>query len=352
MVEMNYILIQETKNLTIVANRKQNSQGYLSLPSSPCVSFIVLSFNNEKYLTETLKSIIEQSFLDIEIIIADDGSTDSSANIIKKFVETCPLPCIAVLWADNGGIGRNYNSALKCAQGEFIAHIGSDDINYPNRLELEVDALMTSSASMCISGMEIIDSASNKIRNVSARTECHTLKYALATGMIHVTSPTMMYRREIVDRFGFLPAGLANEDEALAFRAICTKGILVLNEILVRYRLHSGSIQFGARSKHLSIYLSWLQSNLPFQIANKEHWKDILRSTFRYEMIPSVDALLLALESKREKLQTLSNLGINLLLLRLLATTQGRSILRAYAMQQIRNARNAWLRILAPLRCK
>lgn len=342
----------EASAFTIVVNRERDDLGRLWLRERPRISFIVLSFNNDKYLFETLQSISAQSFRDMEIVIADDGSTDNSASIIRHFVETCPLPCLGVMWADNGGIGRNYNSALTYSQGEFIAHIGSDDINHPDRLQQEVDALLATSASMCIAGIEIIDADSNKLRDASARTDCHSLDYALATGFVHVTSPTMMYRREIVDRFGLLPKGLANEDEALAFRALCCSGILVLEAKLVRYRVHAGSIQSGARSTNLSAYVRWLASNLPFQIANKEHWKDILRATSCDDRTPSVDALLLALEMKRAVLDPLTVDHGPKLLLRLLASSDGRDILKHYAVQQVRNARNGWLQLRALLRRK
>lgn len=333
----------------IVANRPLNDLGQLSLPQRPQISFIVLSFNNAEFLGDTLLSVAEQSYKDMEIVIADDGSTDQSPSLIHSFISSCPLPCLGILSARNGGIAQNYNSALTRVQADFIAHIGSDDINHPDRLKLQIDALMSTSASMCITGMQIMDQNSLKLRDAPARTDCHTIEDALTTGVVRVTSPTMMYRREIVDRFGLLPTGLANEDEALAFRAICSNGILVLRETLVRYRIHPNSVQADARSRNLSRHIRWLVSNLPVQIANRAHWKEILLATSHDESVRLVDALLSMLESKKALLATFPDYRWSMLLRRLLATADGRDILKYYGLQQIRNARQVWLQMRARL---
>lgn len=346
----NSIVVSETPSRTVLSNRARNTFGYLQMSTAPRVSFIVLSFNNGKYLNDTLRSVSSQSFQDFELLIADDGSTDDSVKIIRSFIQTSAVPCLAILSHKNSGIGNNYNNALRYVQGEYIAHIGSDDINHPDRLEYELDALTATAASMCIAGIEVMDESSNKLRDASARTDCHTLGYALATGLVHVTSPTMMYKRELIDVFGLLPEGLANEDEALAFRALCCNGITVTNANLVRYRVHSGSIQSGARSTSLSAYIRWLSSNLPFQIANKQHWKEVLYATSRESCIPSVDALLSNLGAKQ--LALIGILDGPMWPLRLLAITQGRAILWKYAIQQVRNARHTWLELRARLRRK
>lgn len=337
--------VSQTELATEWSNRSRNRFGYLQTTTAPHVSFIVLSYNNGAYLSETLRSISSQSFRDFEILIADDGSIDGSTEIIRSFVKTSTSPCLAILSEKNQGIGNNYNNALRYAQGEYIAHIGSDDVNYPERLVHEVDALTATGASMCIAGIEIMDKYSNKLRDAFARTDCHTLDFALATGLVHVTSPTMMYKRNLIDLFGLLPEGLANEDEALAFRALCSGGIVVTDAILVRYRLHSASVTSGARSTSLSAYIRWLSSNLPFQIANKQHWREILHATSLDSRIPSVDALLSDLEAKRLELGGIVDRPM--MLLRLLVIAQGRAILWQYAIQQLRNLRYSWLEMRA-----
>lgn len=341
--------VREADDYTIFGNRTLDDRGRLT-GHQPRISFIVLSFNNGAYVESTLQSIAAQSLKDMEIVIVDDGSTDRSAKLIRAFVEASDLPCLAVLWARNGGIARNYNSGLCRARGEFIAHIGSDDINMPHRLQRQLDTLAPSKAGMCIAGMEIIDSGSRKFRDAAARPQCQTLDFALRTGTVNVTSPTMMYRRELLDRFGLLPASLANEDEALAFRALCAGGILVLPDQLVRYRVHARSISSGSRAVNLARHVRWLGSNLPFQVANKQHWKDILRATNRDHLIPAVDAAVADLEAKIFALERLQSTSLLALLPRLLATTPGRSILKQYALQVLRTLRTALLQAGARLR--
>jgi len=97
------------------------------------VSIIVASYNAEKYILETLDSCINQSYKNIEIIIADDCSQDSSVSLIETWCEekklTHPLiECILVTSSKNNGIPKNLNNALKYAKGRWIKCIGSDDL--------------------------------------------------------------------------------------------------------------------------------------------------------------------------------------------------------------------------------
>lgn len=342
-------VVQVVDDHTVLGNRALDERGRLT-GRQPRITFIVLSFNNGTYLESTLQSIAAQTLQDLEILITDDGSTDRSAELIRNFVDSCELPCLAILWTRNGGIARNYNSGLSRARGEFIAHIGSDDINLPQRLQRQLDALAPSTASMCIAGMEIIDSDSRKFRDAPARGQCQTLEFVLKTGTVNVTSPTMMYRRELLDRFGLLPASLANEDEAMAFRALCAGGIAVLPDQLVRYRVHARSISSGSRAINLSRYVLWLASNLPFQVANKLHWKDLLCATSRDHMVPAVDALLAELELKIATLAGLPMHSSIALWSKLLGSAAGRRILKNHVLQVLRTARTALLQSTARLK--
>ncbi len=89
------------------------------------VSVIVPVYNTSKYLKRCLNSISNQSLTDIEIIIINDGSTDSSLNIIKEFINNDSR--IKLINKDNGGLSSARNAGLKIASGEYIVHIDSDD---------------------------------------------------------------------------------------------------------------------------------------------------------------------------------------------------------------------------------
>lgn len=101
---------------------------------NPLVSVIMPVFNGEKYLHDAIESILNQSFSDFEFIIINDGSTDSSFQIIKCFNDDR----IKVIDQKNLGLIHSLNNGLNIAKGKWIARMDADDIAYPNRLEEQI----------------------------------------------------------------------------------------------------------------------------------------------------------------------------------------------------------------------
>jgi glycosyltransferase involved in cell wall biosynthesis len=97
------------------------------------VSILIPIFNVEKYLVECLDSVISQTLKDIEIICINDGSTDSSLSIIKKYAAKDPR--IVVIDKKNSGYGDSMNQGLKKASGEYIGIVESDDWAEPDMFE-------------------------------------------------------------------------------------------------------------------------------------------------------------------------------------------------------------------------
>lgn len=92
----------------------------------PKVSIIVPIYNVENYLETCIESLINQTLKDIEIILVNDGSTDNSINIAKKYAEKYPEKII-YLEKENGGLGDARNYGMPYAKGEYIAFLDSDD---------------------------------------------------------------------------------------------------------------------------------------------------------------------------------------------------------------------------------
>lgn len=92
----------------------------------PKVSVIVPFYNVENYIEKCIKSLINQTLEDIEIILVNDGSKDNSINIAKKYAEKYPEK-IVYLEKENGGLGDARNYGIPYAKGEYIAFVDSDD---------------------------------------------------------------------------------------------------------------------------------------------------------------------------------------------------------------------------------
>ena len=100
------------------------------LQNKPLISVVMSVYNADRYLRESVKSILDQSFDNFEFIIINDGSTDSSMKILQSFSD----PRIRLITQENKGIAASLNEAISLARGRFIARMDADDISLPNRL--------------------------------------------------------------------------------------------------------------------------------------------------------------------------------------------------------------------------
>lgn len=109
----------------------------------PTVSINLCCYNSEKYLRETLDSIVNQTFKDWELIIIDDGSKDSTSSIIQEYVSQ-GYP-IFYFYQENKGLGYSRNRALKQSSGQYIAFIDHDDIWLPDKLHKQMNVFTSRS---------------------------------------------------------------------------------------------------------------------------------------------------------------------------------------------------------------
>lgn len=97
------------------------------------ISVIMPCYNTEQYVEETLKSVLDQSFKDYEIICLNDGSTDGTLEILKRYQQS--YPNIRVISSENHGVAYQRNTGVQCAQGKYIYYMDSDDLLKENCLE-------------------------------------------------------------------------------------------------------------------------------------------------------------------------------------------------------------------------
>ena len=114
--------------------------------NQPLVSVIIPAYNAEKFITKTLESILSQTYQNIEVLVVDDGSTDTTAEIVKSFGQKDSR--IILLQQSNAGVAAARNLAIQKSQGEYIAPIDADDIWYPHNLEKQVECLTSSAPSV------------------------------------------------------------------------------------------------------------------------------------------------------------------------------------------------------------
>jgi glycosyltransferase involved in cell wall biosynthesis len=99
----------------------------------PRVSVIIPTYNSEKYIEQCVKSVLEQTYTNYEVIVIDDGSQDHTQQILKPY-----FPVIKYIYQDNQGAAKARNNGCEIAQGEFLAFLDADDFFLPQKLEKQV----------------------------------------------------------------------------------------------------------------------------------------------------------------------------------------------------------------------
>ena len=102
----------------------------------PCVSAIIPVFNGERYLARAVESILAQSYRPLEILVVDDGSTDRSAEVARRFG-----PAIRYIYQANAGAGAARNRGIALSTGAFVAFLDQDDLWAPDKLACQLDVL-------------------------------------------------------------------------------------------------------------------------------------------------------------------------------------------------------------------
>lgn len=207
------------------------------------VSIIVPIYNCEKYLNECVKSILGQSFKDIEVVLVDDGSTDSSPAICDDFAAKYPS-VVKVLHQANGGLSRARNAGLQLASGEFIMFVDSDDAIPPRAVEFLHSAFMHNSECGISVGQyshnanfKFEESKFNLVRPVDAIRQTLYQK-----APFHNSSSAKLYRRALFDSDEPFAAGRYYEDLEFMPRIYCkAKTIAFSNTIVYYYRKNSAS---------------------------------------------------------------------------------------------------------------
>ena len=201
------------------------------------VSVLMCVYNGEAYLKQAINSILNQTFKDFEFVIVDDGSTDSSWQILTEYKKRDSR--IALIQnEENIGLEKSLNKGLAATTGKYIARQDADDISLPHRLQLQVDFLENHSEIGALSSFtEFIDSKGSVIRKSEVPTDPESIQsLLLLRNCVWHSSITM--RRNLIEKLGgYNENMLYAEDYELWWRISRCSSLAALPEFLLQYRL-------------------------------------------------------------------------------------------------------------------
>jgi glycosyltransferase involved in cell wall biosynthesis len=192
-------------------------------------------YNAERWVGEAIHSILAQSKNLVNLIIIDDGSTDTSPVIIRRFIAS-GAPITLLQNERNLGIIKSLNRGLGEAQGQYIARMDADDICMPNRFERQVAFIEETGCDIC--GSWFIEFGQGIPRTVRWPHSEHAVRAAMLfqNALCH---PTVIARREVFERFRYREEYSLVEDYDLFGRACGEFRMANIPEPLLRYRRHS-----------------------------------------------------------------------------------------------------------------
>lgn len=206
----------------------------------PLVSVVMPVYNGRRYLEAAVKSIQEQDYESLELVIVDDGSTDGSSVIADELAAADGR--IRVVHQPNAGHAGAMNAGLAAARGEFAAVLDCDDEALPGRLERQVRALLDDPTLGAVGGaVSFMTAAGDVFHTERFPTEPEVVRAALTTS-VHcpVLHSAMTMRRDvIVGLGGYRPALSLALDYDLWLRLDEQCRIANVTEAVVRYRIHS-----------------------------------------------------------------------------------------------------------------
>lgn len=227
----------------------------------PLVSICIPTYNGASFIQESLQSILDQTYQNIEVIISDDASSDGTLIFIESFKEQIQCP-ITILHHKPSGIGANWNNCVRHSNGEFIKFLFQDDLLLPNCIERMVQiALLEDNVGLVYCKREIIYNKDNKydarwVSNFkSLHDKWHTLqinegvlpgkeylkdKYLLDSPKNKIGEPpAVLIHRNCFEKVGYFNTIL---DQALDieywYRLMPFFKIGFVDEALIKFRLH------------------------------------------------------------------------------------------------------------------
>lgn len=210
------------------------------------IDVIIAVYNGEQYIEEAIKSVQAQTFQNVNIIIADDGSTDSTASKVSELLKTDSR--ITLLSYSHRGVSATLNSAILASSAPYIAFLDADDLWHERKLGIQIDALQCNHhAAFCFCMLQEFEDLEENI----PRTHI-----ARPTPLKGYFKTALLCKRSVFSTYGLFNESIAIGDFvdwfARAIRENAT--VVMLDELLTYRRIHqNNTTRFAPKSSFLTI---------------------------------------------------------------------------------------------------
>lgn len=243
---------------------------------NPLVSIVIPCFNVEKYIEETVNSVIQQDYKNLEIIIIDDGSTDKTREVIKRIEKKDKR--IKKVFKENEGVSVARNLGITISNGEYISFLDGDDILLGNKISSQMNKIKKSGAKVCFcyNAITYLDKTNIKKKNIFKKEKKILREYILQKA--YITTNDWIIEKDFIIKndLKFGSEFKYGEDFNFFMKVITLTEVASTGKISTLYRINSDSSSFrknirvNLKENYINEYIDWTKENKTNLYSNKE----------------------------------------------------------------------------------
>jgi len=218
------------------------------MSAQPLVSVIISAYNHGPYIEDSIVSVLQQTYPNIELLVVDDGSKDDTSERVRALQAQHGFDFRT---QENRGLARTLNDCIARSHGSLVAPFGSDDIMLPERLQIQVDYMLDKpEVGICGGNIQMIGPSGESLPKRDRKRGFRRLNFedVFASDKRGAPAPTLLFRREALEVVGGFDPEIELEDLLIALKITQAGYVIdVLAEVLAKYRVHQTSAHKNLR---------------------------------------------------------------------------------------------------------
>lgn len=249
------------------------------------VSIVVITYNSSKTVLETLDSIANQTFKDIEIIVSDDASKDNTIEIVEGWFDSHEIKHKVVSVETNTGVPANCNRGVQAATYDLVKIIAGDDVLMNNAIEVYYEAYLQDKKSIFQSQVELFGDVQEPHRQYCAN-NCKKLKqddnkkYCDLLKHNYMLAPAVgLYQKNVINAVGGFDERYKLFEDYPMYLKLIRKGynFKLIEQPLVKYRVSAGSVSNLVSEKYMESYTMFFKKEKIYYLIERHMYISVLK---------------------------------------------------------------------------